>query len=231
MLSSKIFKFTGTINNEKFISDLNKLSDIEEKSLKILLDYQLNEKIKNHKEELIFNFFESKGINLNDETIKSAFSIIIFIENFYNEHYKYIDEIEDVKSDLLLKNVLNEEHVKNVFENLEIIYSRLKDIKVVHNIKKYKEDFLPIIKDISYTTNISMIKNTFHTYSDSSCDFDNEIADLISSTTIKIELFEKKDLFLQLSKENIDNFINILEFAKNDMIKSNELILKLKNSI
>jgi len=228
MLSSKIFKFTNILDNEKFVKDLSSLEKVDEITLKHLLDYQKNEKLKNHSEELLFKYFEDKGINLNKDETKSSFSVIYFIESFYNEHSKYIDELDDVKKDLLNKDIINDKNNDYFSKNLEIIYSSLNDIRVTSNILKYKEDFLPIIKDVTYSTNMKLIKSTFNSYANCTNNFDKDVADIITSTTLKIELSGEEDVLLQLSKDNIDDLIKVLEYAKNDVLKSNELIRDIK---
>jgi len=227
MLSSKIFKFTSILDNEEFVPDFLELNNIEEKVLKILLDLQLNEKLKDHDDELLFNYFEEKGINLNENQIRSVISVLFFIENFYNEHPKYINELENIKEDIENRKLIEKNENNNLFKNLDTIYKNLKDIRITNNIRKYKENFLPTIKNLTYSTNIKMIKNTLNSYSNNTYEYDEEIVDYISSTTLKIELYNKDDLLIQLSKDNIEEFIKVLEYAKKDISKSNELINQL----
>jgi len=227
MLSSKIFKFTGILDNDEFVPDFLELNNIEEQILRFLLDLQLNEKLKEHNDENLFNHFEEKGINLNEEQIRSVVSILFFIENFYNKHPKYINEIENVKQDIEKRELIDKENEKNLFNNLDVIYKNLKDIRIINNIKSYKENFLPTIENLTYSTNIKMIKNTLNSYSNNTYEYDEEIVDFISSTTLKIELYNEDAILIQLSKDNIEEFIKVLEYAKKDISKSNELINQL----
>lgn len=225
-MKSKIFSYRDVLDNDDFRQDFPVISDVDTEVLGKLIYLRLNSEQFNSEEEVHFYLTEN-NININDK-INSIISIIHFFTSFYNEYFKFINELDLVIDDIYNSQIISKPNL-SFEENIKYIFDEIRNNRTSSLVYKYKEEFTPIINDITYTTNIKLIKDEFPTYKRVST-FNSEINTFISTTTVNIELLNKgtkseyNSFIFQLTKDDIDSFIELLSSAKEDMIRADKII-------
>lgn len=221
IMNSKLFKYTGVLDNEAFIEDIKIISKFNSNDFYKIIDLQLMHIDSINTENDFFNYIEGNNIEIDVEKLRSIFSVINLFASFYKEHKKYIKEKQEVINDI--SNLKFDIDIKHLDKNLTLIYESLEKYFLKDNINFYK-NFLTKIYDISYGINLKLIKKEISSFKNNTKEYDNEIITIINDVTFKIQITGKDDVILQLDKNDLDNLLNILKNAKQDLEISNSFI-------
>lgn len=193
------YTFNGTLSE---LVNKNEITLLTNKKNNIISEY--NNLICKNKQELFYNLFKNKYINLNNYDINKIVNVFEPISEATLNIYKFFNTIEDIFK-ITHNNIIKSEKYLNIYYEQYSIASILNEIHVDYLNKIYINDLKNLSKNISTINDL---------------DFINDIVSKFIKNTLNDELIDNK-----ISKYYLDH-ISSKKLCKNDYINIvNDLIL------